>query len=172
MRLHVLCTFACVSVASAASPAPTPIKESTKGGGRRRRPPPFVEAARSAASFMDGCVGAGEAADAAETHVNVRRTCTCMHTLRATSDPHGHHGRAQSTGQGFFVRFYEDKKDAQRPYDHFAEGIAPRSLLCVWKRTLWFLQYSAPVFVRPSWSEFIQILRGVIPPQLERSFNY
>ena len=31
-------------------------KESTKGGGRRRRPPPFVEAARSAASFVDGCV--------------------------------------------------------------------------------------------------------------------
>ena len=121
---------------------------------------------------MDGCVGAGEAADAAETHVNVRKTCTCMHTLRATSDPQGHHGRAQSTGQGFFVRFYEDKKDAQRPYDHFAEGIAPRSLLCVWKRTISFLQYSAPVFVRPSWSEFIQILRGVIPPQLERSFNY
>ena len=29
---------------------------STKGGGRLRRPPPFVEAARSAASFMDGCV--------------------------------------------------------------------------------------------------------------------
>ena len=32
------------------------IKESTKGGGRRRRPPPFVEAARSAACFVDGCV--------------------------------------------------------------------------------------------------------------------
>ena len=75
-------------------------------------------------------------------------------------------------GKAFFVRFYEDKKDAQRPYDHFAEGIAPRSLLCVWKQMISFLQYSAPVFVRPSWSEFIQILRGVIPPQLERSFNY
>ena len=69
------------------------IKESTKGGGRLRRPPPFVEVARSAASFMDGCVGAGEAADAAETHVNVSNKCTCMHTLRATSDPHGHYGR-------------------------------------------------------------------------------
>ena len=44
-------------------------------------------------SIMDGCAGAGEAADAAETHVNVRKTCTCMHTLRATSDPHGHHGQ-------------------------------------------------------------------------------
>ena len=75
-------------------------------------------------------------------------------------------------GKAFFVRFYEDKKDAQRPYDHFAEGIAPRSLLCVWKRRISFLQYSAPVFVRPSWSEFIPILWGVIPPQLERSFNY
>ena len=36
------------------------------GGGCRRRPPPFVEAARSAASFMDGCGEAVEAAEAAE----------------------------------------------------------------------------------------------------------
>ena len=42
---------------------------------------------------MDGCAGAGEAVDAAETHVNVRKSCTCVHTLRATSDPHGHRGR-------------------------------------------------------------------------------
>ena len=48
------------SAASTASPHPS-IKESTKGGGRRRRPPPFVEAARSAASFMDGCGEADEA---------------------------------------------------------------------------------------------------------------
>ena len=41
---------------------------STKGGGRLRRPPPFV------VSFMDGCVGAGEAADAAETYANVCKT--------------------------------------------------------------------------------------------------
>ena len=75
-------------------------------------------------------------------------------------------------GKAFLVRFYEDRKDAQRPYDHFAEGIAPRSLLSVWKRTISFFQHSASIFVRPSWSEFIQILRGVIPPQLERSFNY
>ena len=39
------------------------MKESTKGGGRRRRPPPFVEAARSAASFMDGCVVAVQVED-------------------------------------------------------------------------------------------------------------
>ena len=98
MHEQVLHTFTRVSAASAASPAPTQpsMKESTKGGGRRRRPLPFVEAARSAASFMDGCVGAGEAADAAETHVNVRKTCTCMHTQRATSNPQGLHGRAQS----------------------------------------------------------------------------
>ena len=44
-----------------ASPASPHQKESTKGAGRRRRPPPFVEAARSAASFMDGCGEAGEA---------------------------------------------------------------------------------------------------------------
>ena len=69
-----------------------PERNPQRGGGGAKRRPPFVEAARSAASFMDGCVGAGEAADAAETHVNVRNTCTCMHALRATSDPHGHHG--------------------------------------------------------------------------------
>ena len=58
MHAHVLHTFAYVSAASAASPAPTQpsMKEaalraaSTKGGGRLRRPPPFVD------SFMDGCV--------------------------------------------------------------------------------------------------------------------
>ena len=83
---------------------------------------------------MDGCVGAGEAADAAETHVNVRNTCTCMHTLCATSDPHGHDGRVQSAGRAdkaFVVRYEDNIKDAQCPYDHFAGGIAPRSLLCV-----------------------------------------
>ena len=49
-----------IPCASPASPYPS-IKESTKGGGCRRRPPPFVEAARSAASFVDGCGEAGEA---------------------------------------------------------------------------------------------------------------
>ena len=49
-------------------------------------------------SFMDGCVGAGEAAYTAETRVNVRKTCTCMHKLRVTSGPHGHHGPAHRAG--------------------------------------------------------------------------
>ena len=65
MHAHVLHTFAYVSAASAASPAPTPpsMKEaarsaaSTKGGGRLRRPPPFVD------SFMDGCVVAVQVED-------------------------------------------------------------------------------------------------------------
>ena len=94
MQVHVLHTFACVSAASAASLAATnPSMKvaalraaSTKGGGRLGRPPPFVD------SFMDGFVAAKEVADAAGTHANVCKTCTCMHTLRATSDPHGHHG--------------------------------------------------------------------------------
>ena len=34
----------------------TPIHEGIHTGGRREAPPPCVEAARSAASFMDGCV--------------------------------------------------------------------------------------------------------------------
>ncbi len=36
--------------------------------------------------------------------------------------------------------FSEKKKDAQRPYDHFGGGIAPRSLLCVRKRRFPFLK--------------------------------
>ena len=70
-----------VSIASAASPAHThpSRKESTKGGAARSAAPPFVEAARSAAPFLDGCVWAGEAADAMETYMNMRETCTCMH---------------------------------------------------------------------------------------------
>ena len=79
--------------------------------GWLRRPPPFVEAARSAASFMDGFVEAKEAAGAAQTHVNLGKTCTCMHILRATSDPQGHHGRAQRPGeQGFSNVFTNTKK--------------------------------------------------------------
>ena len=68
MHVHVLRTFTYVSAAFAASPARThpSIKGSTECGGRRRRPSPFVEAARSAASFMDGCGEAVEAAEAAE----------------------------------------------------------------------------------------------------------
>ena len=76
MHAHVLHTFASVSAASAAYPAPSQpsMKEaalraaSTKGGGRLRQPPPFV------ASFMDGGVGAGEVADAAETYANECKT--------------------------------------------------------------------------------------------------
>ena len=48
MHAYVLHTFAYVSAASAASP--------------------FVD------SFMDGCVGVGEAADAAKTYANVCKT--------------------------------------------------------------------------------------------------
>ena len=36
-------------------------------------------AARSAAPFLDGCVWAGEAADAMETSINMHETCACMH---------------------------------------------------------------------------------------------
>ena len=58
-----------VYATSAAPPSHrTPIHKGIHKGGRREAPPPFVEAARSAASFMDGCVVAGGAADVAETH--------------------------------------------------------------------------------------------------------
>ena len=46
----------------------------------------------SAAAFTDGGVAAQEAAGAAQTPMNLGKTCTCMHILRATSDPQGHHG--------------------------------------------------------------------------------
>ena len=43
---------------------------------------PFVEAARSAAPFMDGCVWDGEAVDAMETSINMYETRSCMHIIR------------------------------------------------------------------------------------------
>ena len=46
-----------------------------KGSGASRRPP-FVD------SFMDGCVWAGEAADAMETSINMYETCACMQITR------------------------------------------------------------------------------------------
>ena len=46
-----------------------------KGSGASRRRP-FVD------SFMDGCVWAGEAADAMETSINIHETCACMHITR------------------------------------------------------------------------------------------
>ena len=50
--------FCCFSSFSRFNSLPTPIHKGIHKGGR---PPPFVEAARSAASFMDGCGEAGEA---------------------------------------------------------------------------------------------------------------
>jgi hypothetical protein len=40
----------------------------------------------------------------------------------------------------FFCIFFENKKDARRPYDHFPLSFAPRSLLCVRKRRFPFLK--------------------------------
>ena len=59
--------YACFA-ASAASPAPThpSIKESTTVGRAPKAPAPLLWRRPKAASFMDGCVGAGEAADAAK----------------------------------------------------------------------------------------------------------
>ena len=59
--------YACFA-ASAASPAPThpSIKESTKVGQAPKAPAPLLWRRPKAASFMDGCVGAWEAADAAK----------------------------------------------------------------------------------------------------------
>ena len=70
-----------VSIASAASPAHThPSSKgaalraaSTKGRAALRAAVPFVD------SFLDGCVWAGEAADAVETSINMHETCACMH---------------------------------------------------------------------------------------------
>ena len=62
-------------------------KESTKAGGRQMRPPSLVEAAGSAAAFMDGLVAAKEAAEATKTHANVCKISTCMHTRCAMLIP-------------------------------------------------------------------------------------
>ena len=42
-------------------------------------------------------------------------------------------GRARAQAKHVFLAYDINKKDAQRPYDPFAGGIAPRSLLCVRK---------------------------------------
>ena len=134
MHVHALHTFTHVSAASAASPAPTQpsIKESTKGGRPPKAAAPFVEAATPLWMVVSGLWRQ----QTAETHVNVRKTCTCMHTRRATSDPQGHHGRAQPAGgrTRFFGCCGNIKKGAQRPCDLFPGSIALRSLLCVRKR--------------------------------------
>ena len=52
------------------------------------------------------------------------------------------HGRPNKQNfqnfEPWFLSRHENKKDAERPYDHFAGGIAPRSLLCVRKRMFSF----------------------------------
>ena len=53
----------------------TPIHEGIHTGGRREAPPPCVEAARSAASFMDGCVAVAVAvAETVAVAVSVAET--------------------------------------------------------------------------------------------------
>ena len=47
-----------------------------KGGAALRAAPPFVD------SFLDGCVRAGEAADAMETFINMHESCACMQITR------------------------------------------------------------------------------------------
>ena len=63
-----------VSIASAASLC-SPHTSMHKGIHERG-------AARSAAPFMDGCVWAGEAADAMDASTNMHETCACMHITR------------------------------------------------------------------------------------------
>ena len=48
-------------------------------------------------------------------------------------------GRARAQAKHVFLGYDTNKKDAQRPYDPFAGGIAPRSLLRVRKRRFLFL---------------------------------
>ena len=48
------------------------------------------------------------------------------------------HGPLFWTPRPFFHDFLKTKKDAQRLYDQFGGGIAPRSLLCVRKRKFLF----------------------------------
>ena len=48
--------------------------------------------------------------------------------------------RARAQAKHDFLAYDINKKDAQRPYDPFAGGIAPRSLLCVRKRRFPFLK--------------------------------
>ena len=52
--------------------------------------------------------------------------------------PMGLAGQARAQAKHVFQLMTSAKKDAQRPYDPFAGGIAPRSLLCVRKRRISF----------------------------------
>ena len=57
-------------------------------------------AAAEGGRFMDGFVAAKEAADAAETHATcAKKTCICMHTLCATSDPHEFNGQGPGSNK-------------------------------------------------------------------------
>ena len=53
-------------------------------------------------------------------------------------------GRARAQAKHDLLAYDINKKDVQRPYDPFAGGIAPRSLLCVRKRRLLFLTVCPP----------------------------
>ena len=46
---------------------------------------------------MDGCAGAGEAADVAEMRTNTYKTFACMHIMRKICDPYGDQGICVST---------------------------------------------------------------------------
>ena len=48
-------------------------------------------------------------------------------------------GPGRARAKHVLLAYDINKKDAQRPYDPFAGGIAPRSLLCVRKRRFLFL---------------------------------
>ena len=43
----------------------------------------------------------------------------------------------------FLENVFSTKKDALRPYDQFAPGLAPRSLICVRKRKIMFFHLAA-----------------------------
>ena len=56
-----------------------------------------------------------------------------------------------------FWLFFGNEKDAWRPYDHFGDGIAPRSLLCVRKRRFPF--WGAHVL---SGSDFLNTISQIV----------
>ena len=63
----------------------------------------------------------------------------CLAYRAQVSRGHGRPNKQNFRNFGpWFLSRHENKKDAERPYDHFAGGIAPRSLLCVRKRMFAF----------------------------------
>ena len=71
----------------------------------------------------------------------------------------------------FLEQFYEDAKDAGRPYNHFRAGIAPRSLLCVRKKRILFFLRNGSKGLTHEIIYFVITCQGMRDPKVELDLN-